>query len=90
MSRRFAVIALASAAVACSIPLTLAILAESLLWIVVSCILLAGFLIAFSLVSRCPHCRRITRMDFFNLSYIYCTYCGGKVDLDENILHREE
>ena len=85
MSRRLITSLFVIACVACSIPLTFAILAESLLWIILSCVLLVGCFIGWLHFSRCPHCGRVIRLDYLNTKSIHCLYCGELVDLDEKL-----
>lgn len=90
MSRRFAVIFFAIAALISALICWFSIDAGSVLWSILSGVFMVLSFIGYFLCSRCPHCGRVIRMDYINRSYVYCPLCGGKVDLDENILHREE
>ena len=90
MNRRLITSILAIATVACSIPLVLSIHAGNALWIVLSCVLILGCFIGWMLTSRCPHCGRVIDCTFLKRRTICCHYCGGKVDLNEGILHPKE
>ena len=90
MSRRFITNSLVLVALIGAIVCWFSIDAGRILWSILSGVIMISSFIGYFLCSRCPHCGRIIRMDYINRSYIYCHYCGGKVDLDEDILHSEE
>ena len=90
MTKRLIVIFFEIAMIVCSLPLSFAIQAGSLLWIILSAALLVGLLIGWAHFSRCPHCGRLIHCDYIKRDIVYCHYCGGKVDLNEGILHPKE
>ena len=76
--------------VICGTAMTLAMEAGNFLWSLIFGLLFAGFLCVLLWFSRCPHCGRVIDCTFLKRSTIYCHYCGGKVDLNEGILHPKE
>ena len=90
MSRRFAVIFFAIAALISALICWFSIDAGSVLWSILSGVFMVLSFIGYFLCSRCPHCGRVIRLDYLNKSHIYCRHCGGTVGLGEDILHREE
>lgn len=90
MKKRLVVILFAIAALISALICWFSIDAGRILWSILSGVFMVLSFIGYFLCSRCPHCNRVIHLDYLNKSYIYCHYCGGKVDLDEDILHRKE
>lgn len=90
MSRRFSINTLVVVTLIGALIFWFSIDAGSVLWSILSGIIMIAAFVGYFLCSRCPHCGRIIRLDYLNKSHIYCRHCGGKVGLGEDILHPEE
>ena len=90
MSKRFIVTLFAIAALIFALVCWLTFDAGSVLWGIVSGVLMILSFIGYFLCSRCPHCGRVIHCTSLSRPFIYCHYCGKKVDLTENPLRRED
>ena len=81
MSKRLAIILFAIAALISAVICWFSVDAGNVLWSILSGVFLFGSFIGYFLCSRCPHCGRANRCDYFTRSYIYCNHCGKKIDL---------